>query len=110
VQNIFIDASILSSKLQSDTNFGSVNVVHVEETGKKHCRDINGTPYSLLISLMITDRFDSQTNAKEALSLMRMQLGLQSNSTYYKDSRSKFRLHHAVLGRYLGGGIAFIDR
>lgn len=40
--------------------------------------------------------------------MMRMQL--KSNSTYYKDSRSKFRLHHAVLGRYLGGGIAFIDR
>lgn len=66
--------------------FYLVNVVHIEET----------------------DRFDSQTSAKEALSMMRMQL--KSNSTNYSDSRSKFRLHHAVLGRYLGGGIAFIDR
>lgn len=64
-----------------------MNVVHIEET----------------------DRFDSQTNAKEALSLMRSQLALRSNSTYYHDNNSKFRLHHAVLGRYLGGGIAFID-
>ncbi|KAL3780992.1 hypothetical protein ACHAWO_007453 [Cyclotella atomus] len=82
--NFLVSASNFVFEHEVDAH---LNVVHVEET----------------------DRFDSQTNAKEALSLMRMQLGLQSNSTYYKDSRSKFRLHHAVLGRYLGGGIAFID-
>lgn len=40
---------------------------------------------------------------------MRTQMSLRSNCTYNDKDNNKFRLHHAVLGRYLGGGIAFID-
>ena len=87
----------------------AVNIIHIEETGEVDNWVIVYLLQTLWESRVLTqflDQFDNQTNAKEALSLMR--LGLRSNSTYYQDG-SKFRLHHAVLGRYLGGGIAFID-
>ncbi|KAL3788808.1 hypothetical protein HJC23_006261 [Cyclotella cryptica] len=64
-----------------------LNVVHIEET----------------------DLFDGEMDAKEALKLMRIHYSLESNSTNNKVNSNKFRLRHAVLGRYLGGGIAFID-
>ncbi|KAL7518100.1 hypothetical protein ACHAWX_002956 [Stephanocyclus meneghinianus] len=82
--NFLVSAANLVFEHEVDAH---LNVVHVAET----------------------DMFDGERDAKEALKLMRMYYTLKSNSTENQSKSNTFRLRHAVLGRYLGGGIAFID-
>ena len=57
-----------------------------------------------------TDLFDNLTTTKEALKAMRLR---PRTSDFQSDDGGggvrKIILYHAMLGRYLGGGIAFID-
>ncbi|KAL9178932.1 hypothetical protein ACHAXT_011905 [Thalassiosira profunda] len=57
-----------------------------------------------VVSITETDIYDDLETAREALRTMR--LTPRPNTA---DGGSKIILHHALLGRYLGGGIAFID-
>ena len=70
----------------------AVNIVHIQET----------------------DLYDTLSTTKEALRTMRMQQEIANNNDNNDDSNNKGKskkiiLYHAMLGRYLGGGIAFID-
>jgi len=56
-----------------------------------------------VVHIQETDIYDELTTTKDALREMR----LQPRPEY--DGNSKIILHHALLGRYVGGGIAFID-
>ena len=57
-----------------------------------------------IVHIRETDIFDELTSTKSALKEMRLH---PRPDTIH--SNSKIILHHAMLGRYLGGGIAFID-
>lgn len=59
-----------------------------------------------IVHIQETELYDDLTTANEALRAQR--LNTKAN-TINDDGSSRFVLHHALLGRWLGGGIAFID-
>lgn len=60
-----------------------------------------------IVRIEETDFYDNIETTREALRARRLQ-GIKTNSNTNGDTK-KITLYHAMLGRYIGGGIAFID-